>query len=56
VRVENPGEHFTTALVIARRIATPTHQARVLEGIGHCALHERDRTTAITHLREALTI
>ncbi|MEV0732313.1 tetratricopeptide repeat protein [Polymorphospora sp. NPDC050346] len=47
---------FTTALDIARRIHTPTHEARALEGIGHCALRQGHRDEGVTCLRDALTI
>ncbi|MEV0733974.1 tetratricopeptide repeat protein [Polymorphospora sp. NPDC050346] len=47
---------FTAALDIARRIHTPAHEARALEGIGHCALRQGHHDEGHAYLRDALTI
>jgi tetratricopeptide (TPR) repeat protein/DNA-binding XRE family transcriptional regulator len=44
------------ALSLARQIAMPLEESRALAGMGRCAGAGGDRKTAITHLRDALTI
>jgi tetratricopeptide (TPR) repeat protein len=44
------------ALNLARQIVMPLEESRALAGMGRCAGMAGDRRTAITHLRDALTI
>jgi Tfp pilus assembly protein PilF len=47
---------FSQALLLAREIGCPLEQARALEGIGRCDIANGDTVTALSSLREALTV
>jgi len=47
--------HHSQALAIARDIGAPLEEARALEGIGRCHLHDGNPGEGIAHLQQALT-
>jgi Tfp pilus assembly protein PilF len=49
-------DHHSQALAIAHEIGAPLEEARALEGIGRCHLHDGNPGEGAAHLREALTI
>ena len=49
-------EHHRRALELAREIHGPLEEARALEGIGRCLLHQGARESGLEHLRDALSV
>jgi Tfp pilus assembly protein PilF len=48
--------HHSQALAIAHDIGAPFEEARALEAIGRCHLHDRNPAEGTAYLRQALTI
>jgi Tfp pilus assembly protein PilF len=48
--------HHSQALAIAHEIGAPFEEARALEGIGRCHLHDGNPAEGAAYLRQALAI